>query len=249
MRTFLITLLAGFIPCSFSLGACHLCGIIRIHISTVRDPVVLASGSGDPDHITHWLRIGLHSGLRICSSRIRRSIAGRTGILISGGRLCAGIRFISSRIIITGTLVPLDIASVADCDHRTLLISTKYLYSHIRKLIHGILMRMSVGITGAAADHCIFRNSLLEQIPGGGSGRTVMSRNDHIAGKIKSQITDRFLPGRFCIPGKKKMVISVLQPDRNRIVVIVATDRLRRKNRKFPASESKIRSGLRMLHS
>ena len=110
-------------------------------------------------------------------------------------------------------------------------------------------MRMSVGITGAAADHCIFRNSLLEQIPGGGSGRTVMSRNDHIAGKIKSQITDRFLPGRFCIPSKKKMVISVFQPDRNRIVVIVAADRLRRKNRKFPASESKIRSGLRMLHS
>ena len=53
LRTFLITLLAGFIPCSFSLGACHLCGIIRIHISTVRDPVVLAPGSGDPDHITH----------------------------------------------------------------------------------------------------------------------------------------------------------------------------------------------------
>ena len=127
MRTFLITLLAGFIPCSFGLGACHFCGIIRIHISAVRDPVVLASGSGDPDHITHWLRI--------CSSRIRRSIAGRTGILISGGRLCAGIRFISSRIIITGTLVPLDIASVADCDHRTLLISTKYLYSHIPRVM------------------------------------------------------------------------------------------------------------------
>lgn len=27
--------------------------IIRIHISAVRDPVVLAPGSGDPDHITH----------------------------------------------------------------------------------------------------------------------------------------------------------------------------------------------------
>ena len=45
MQTFLITLLAGFIPCSFGLGTCHFCGIIRIHISAVRDPVVLASGT------------------------------------------------------------------------------------------------------------------------------------------------------------------------------------------------------------
>ena len=110
-------------------------------------------------------------------------------------------------------------------------------------------MRMPVGITGATADHCIFRNCLLEQIPGSSSGRTMMPRNDHIAGKIQSQITDRFLTGRLRISRKQEMIASVFQADRNRIIVIIAADRLGRKNRKFPASESKIRSGLRMLHS
>ena len=109
-------------------------------------------------------------------------------------------------------------------------------------------MRMPVGITGATADHCIFRNSLLKQIPGGG-GRTVMSRNDHIAGKIQSQITDRFLTGRLRISRKQEMIASVFQSDRNRIIVIIAADRLGRKNRKFPASEGEIRSWFRMLHS
>ena len=81
-------------------------------------------------------------------------------------------------------------------------------------------------ITNISFDHTQFLGDTLAKIAG------------EKAGIIKSGI-----------PGKKKMVISVFQPDRNRIVVIVAADRLRRKNCKFPASEGKIRSGLWMLHS
>ena len=130
-----------------------------------------------------------------------------------------------------------------------MLIRTEHLDSHIGKFVHSILMWMPVGITCAAADHCIFRNCLLEQIPGSSSGRTMMPRNNHIAGKIQSQITDRFLTGRLRISRKQEMIASVFQSDRNRIIVIIAADGLGRKNRKFPASEREIRSRFRMLHS
>ena len=77
----------------------------------------------------------------------------------------------------------------------------------------------------------------------------MMPRNNHIAGKIQSQITDRFLTGRLRISRKQEMIASVFQSDRNRIIVIIAADGLGRKNRKFPASEREIRSRFRMLHS
>ena len=108
-------------------------------------------------------------------------------------------------------------------------------------------MRMSVGVSCAAADHCIFRNCLLKKIPGSGSSRAVMSWNDHITGKIKAKITDRFLTGRFSISCKKKMINSVFQSDSNRIVIIIAADGLRRKNCKLTTSKRKIRTRIRML--
>ena len=108
---------------------------------------------------------------------------------------------------------------------------------------------MSVLVILSTADHRIFRNSRLKEIPAGSCGRTVMSRNQHITGKINTGCTHRRFTGTFRISGENKGIISVGQFDGYRVfIAVIRIDRCRRQNLKTSGSERKFRSNRRMLH-
>ena len=165
-------LLAGLISPAFCFGSADLAGSIRVHIAAVRNAVVFGTGGREPDHGAH----GVLSGLRCCRNR-----RGSSGLLAGGRGYGSLVTVFARRIVVAGLLVPGDILAVADSNNGTLQVGAEYRDFHILKLIHGIFMGMSVGIAGSAADHSVFRNGFPEEVPGSGSGRSMMAQTEHIA--------------------------------------------------------------------